>query len=371
MDHIYKLSDYLVKHDIEVIIHAFLDGRDTPPKSVLRFTSNLHIDKIKTISGRFYAMDRDNNWDRTKSAYDLITNRICEKKFDNLENAINYYYTNKITDEFIPPSIIGDYNGMQDGDGILIANFRSDRIRQITSELIGKTNSFKNKIKFSQVLTMTQYFDDLFLPTILPKHNIINTLGEIISNAGMKQLRIAETEKYAHVTYFFNGGGESLLKNEEQILINSPNVKTYNMKPEMSAEKITEKLIPKILSKEFDLIVLNYANADMVGHTGDFQATVSAIETIDKCLEKVSNAALASNSTLIITADHGNAECMYDDHNKMPHTAHTTNYVPIIILDETVKKIHSGRLSDIAPTILKLLKIQKPSEMSGNSLISS
>lgn len=360
-DHIYKIAEYLIKKNIDVAIHAFLDGRDTPPRSALRFVHPLYEDRIKTICGRYYAMDRDNNWGRTKSAYDLIVSGISENRFDSLESAINYFYASNVTDEFIPTTIIGDYAGIKEGDGILIANFRADRIRQITSELI--------RNKYPQILTMTQYFDDLRLPTILPKQRVINTLGELVSNSGIKQLRIAETEKYAHVTYFFNCGRESLLENEEQVLVDSPSVKTYNMKPEMSAEKITEKLIPKMLSKEFDLIILNYANADMVGHTGDLQATIKAIETVDRCLEKVLNAAMVTNSTLIITADHGNAECMYDDRNKMPHTAHTTNYVPLIIVSDSVKKINNGRLSDLAPTILEILNIKKPAEMSGNNLI--
>ncbi|WP_391159326.1 2,3-bisphosphoglycerate-independent phosphoglycerate mutase [Wolbachia endosymbiont of Liriomyza huidobrensis] len=372
--HISTLANKISQHGIKVVIHAFLDGRDTLPNSgkkcIQEFTKSIkgNDTRIATVSGRYYAMDRDNRWKRTIEAYEAIAfaKAPCH---DNAVSLIENNYQNNITDEFIRPAVIGDYQGIKPEDGVLLANFRADRMIQLASILLGKTD-YAKVAKFSSILSMMKYKEDLKIPYIFPPTSFADTLGQTIEDNKLRQLRIAETEKYAHVTFFFNCGKEEPFSGEERILIPSPKVQTYDLQPEMSAFELTEKLVEKIHSQEFALIVVNYANPDMVGHTGNIKAAEKAVLAVDDCLAKVLNAVKkSSNTALIVTADHGNVECMFDEENNTPHTAHTLNKVPFIVSCDNLK-LRDGRLSDIAPTILQLLGIKKPNEMTGSSLIS-
>lgn len=334
--HISSLANKISQRGIKVVIHAFLDGRDTLPNSgkrcIQEFTESIKENdiRISTVSGRYYAMDRDNRWERTIEAYEAIAFAKAPRHNDAV-SLIDENYQNNITDEFIRPAIIGDYQGIKPEDGLLLANFRADRMIQLASILLGKTN-YIEVAKFSSILSMMQYKADLKIPRLFPPESFANTLGQIIEDNKLRQLRIAETEKYAHVTFFFNCGREEPFSGEERILIPSPKVKTYDLQPEMSSFELTEKLIEKILSQEFALIVVNYANPDIVGHTGDIKAAEKAVLAVDDCLAKVLSAAEeVGNTALIITADHGNVECMFDEENNTPHTAHTLNKVPFII----------------------------------------
>ncbi|WP_264705949.1 2,3-bisphosphoglycerate-independent phosphoglycerate mutase [Wolbachia endosymbiont (group A) of Ancistrocerus nigricornis] len=372
--HISTLANKISQHGIKVVINAFLDGRDTLPNSgkkcIQEFTKSIkgNDTRIATVSGRYYAMDRDNRWKRTIEAYEAIAfaKAPCH---DNAVSLIENNYQNNITDEFIRPAVIGDYQGIKPEDGVLLANFRADRMIQLASILLGKTD-YAKVAKFSSILSMMKYKEDLKIPYIFPPTSFADTLGQTIEDNKLRQLRIAETEKYAHVTFFFNCGKEEPFSGEERILIPSPKVQTYDLQPEMSAFELTEKLVEKIHSQEFALIVVNYANPDMVGHTGNIKAAEKAVLAVDDCLAKVLNAVKkSSNTALIVTADHGNVECMFDEENNTPHTAHTLNKVPFIVSCDNLK-LRDGRLSDIAPTILQLLGIKKPNEMTGSSLIS-
>ncbi|BEP31995.1 MAG: 2,3-bisphosphoglycerate-independent phosphoglycerate mutase [Wolbachia endosymbiont of Drosophila biauraria] len=372
--HISTLANKISQHGIKVVIHAFLDGRDTLPNSgkkcIQEFTKSIkgNDTRIATVSGRYYAMDRDNRWKRTIEAYEAIAfaKAPCH---DNAVSLIENNYQNNITDEFIRPAVIGDYQGIKPEDGVLLANFRADRMIQLASILLGKTD-YAKVAKFSSILSVMKYKEDLKIPYIFPPTSFADTLGQTIEDNKLRQLRIAETEKYAHVTFFFNCGKEEPFSGEERILIPSPKVQTYDLQPEMSAFELTEKLVEKIHSQEFALIVVNYANPDMVGHTGNIKAAEKAVLAVDDCLAKVLNAVKkSSNTALIVTADHGNVECMFDEENNTPHTAHTLNKVPFIVSCDNLK-LRDGRLSDIAPTILQLLGIKKPNEMTGSSLIS-
>ncbi|MDG7053096.1 MAG: 2,3-bisphosphoglycerate-independent phosphoglycerate mutase [Wolbachia endosymbiont of Alcedoecus sp.] len=373
--HISTLANKISQHGIKVVIHAFLDGRDTSPNSgkkcIQEFEESINNDiRIATVSGRYYAMDRDNRWERTIEAYEAIAfaKAPCH---DSVMSLIDNNYQNNVTDEFIRPTVIGNYQGIKPEDGVLLANFRADRMIQLASILLGKTDYIK-VAKFSSILSMMQYKADLKIPCLFPPTSFTSTLGQAIADNKLRQLRIAETEKYAHVTFFFNCGKEEPFPGEERILIPSPKVKTYDLQPEMSAFELTEKLVEKIYSQEFALIVVNYANPDMVGHTGNMKAAQKAVLAIDNCLMKVLNAVEeAGNTALIVTADHGNVECMFDEENNTPHTAHTLNTVPFIICYDSCNnlKLRNGKLSDIAPTILQLLGIKKPGEMTGSSLI--
>ncbi|WP_341817930.1 2,3-bisphosphoglycerate-independent phosphoglycerate mutase [Wolbachia endosymbiont (group A) of Andrena fulva] len=372
--HISTLANKISQHGIKVVIHAFLDGRDTLPNSgkkcIQEFTKSIkgNDTSIATVSGRYYAMDRDNRWKRTIEAYEAIAfaKAPCH---DNAVSLIENNYQNNITDEFIRPAVIGDYQGIKPEYGVLLANFRADRMIQLASILLGKTD-YAKVAKFSSILSMMKYKEDLKIPYIFPPTSFADTLGQTIEDNKLRQLRIAETEKYAHVTFFFNCGKEEPFSGEERILIPSPKVQTYDLQPEMSAFELTEKLVEKIHSQEFALIVVNYANPDMVGHTGNIKAAEKAVLAVDDCLAKVLNAVKkSSNTALIVTADHGNVECMFDEENNTPHTAHTLNKVPFIVSCDNLK-LRDGRLSDIAPTILQLLGIKKPNEMTGSSLIS-
>ncbi|WP_395460321.1 2,3-bisphosphoglycerate-independent phosphoglycerate mutase [Wolbachia endosymbiont (group B) of Myelois circumvoluta] len=373
--HISSLANKISQHGIKVVIHAFLDGRDTLPNSgkrcIQEFTESIKENdiRISTISGRYYAMDRDNRWERTIEAYEAIAFAKAPR-YDDAVSLIDENYQNNITDEFIRPTIIGDYQGIKPEDGLLLANFRADRMIQLASILLGKTD-YAKVAKFSSILSMMQYKADLKIPYLFPPESFANTLGQIIEDNKLRQLRIAETEKYAHVTFFFNCGREEPFSGEERILIPSPKVKTYDLQPEMSAFELTEELVKKIYSQEFALIVVNYANPDMVGHTGNIKAAEQAVLAVDDCLAKVLSVVKeVGNTALIVTADHGNVECMFDEENNTPHTAHTLNKVPFIISCENLK-LRDGKLSDIAPTILQLLGLKKPNEMTGSSLVRS
>lgn len=374
--HISTLANKISQCGIKVMIHAFLDGRDTLPNSgkkcIQEFEESIKGNDIRiaTVSGRYYAMDRDNRWERTIEAYEAIAfaKAPC---YDSVMSLIDNNYQDNITDEFIGPAVIGDYQGIKPEDGVLLANFRADRMIQLASILLGKTD-YIEVAKFSSILSMMKYKEDLQIPYIFPHESFANTLGQVIEDNKLRQLRIAETEKYAHVTFFFNCGKEELFPGEERILIPSPKVKTYDLQPEMSAFELTEKLVKKIYSQEFALVVVNYANPDMVGHTGNMKAAQKAVLAADDCLAKVLNAVKeVDNTALIVTADHGNVECVFDEENNTPHTAHTLNKVPFVVCSDSCNdiKLKDGRLSDIAPTILQLLGIKKPDEMTGGSLI--
>jgi 2,3-bisphosphoglycerate-independent phosphoglycerate mutase len=372
---------------VPVAVHAFLDGRDTPPKSAIGFLRQFEVDTadhdgvgIATVAGRYFAMDRDKRWDRVEKAYRMLTGGEGEHAADSVK-AVGAAYARGETDEFVLPTAVGDYRGMHDGDGVLFANFRADRIREIAGALVDpKFSGFARdkRIAFAAALGLAEYSEELnpFLATLFPPEDLSDTFGEIVSNAGMKQLRIAETEKYAHVTFFFNGGRETVFPGEERILVPSPKVATYDLQPEMSAPELTDKVVLAIGSGRFDVVVINYANTDMVGHTGLLDAAIKAVETVDACLGRLSQAVEAAGGTLVITADHGNAEVMRDPQTGEPHTAHTVNPVPLIIVNPpgapgAVMRVENGRLADVAPTLLDIIGLPKPAAMTGHSLIVS
>lgn len=370
-----------VKH---VYLHLFLDGRDTPPNSAEQFILDLDEKlkpygevKIATVIGRYYAMDRDKRWDRVEKAYRCLAEGIGKKASSALD-AIRRSYAENITDEFVLPTVIEDAvpDGLiRDGDGVVFFNFRADRARELTRALT--ENDFKEfprprRIDLATFATLTQYDEKFKLPVAYQPHELRQILGQIVSEHGIRQLRIAETEKYAHVTYFFNGGEEKEFPGEQRIMIPSPrDVPTYDFKPEMSARQVTEALVKKFVEEDIGLVIANYANADMVGHTGNFDASVKACEVIDECLGRVVDAALGKKGRVMITADHGNIEQLIDYETGMPHTAHTTNPVPSILVDEERKSssLRPGAGSDVAPTVLKLLEIPQPREMTGRTLI--
>lgn len=380
-DHLFALLQFCHLNQFhQVKLHLFLDGRDTPPQSALTSVHRLEnallkypVATICSVSGRYYAMDRDKRWERVQPVYDMLTQGSSDRHFDDVETAIETYYQQKIYDEFIPPTCIKNCQPIQDDDAILFFNFRSDRARQLTAAFVDPAFADFNRSKQPQLanfVSMTQFDERLPTTLIFPPINLSNTLGEVLSLHGLKQLRIAETEKYAHVTFFFNGGVETVFPNEDRILIPSPKVATYDLKPEMSAPELTNALVDAIHSQRFDVIICNYANADMVGHSGNFSATQKAVECIDLCLKQVWGALSQQNGKLLITADHGNAETMYDETIKQPHTAHTNNPVPLLFIGGEWHFIHEkGSLSDLAPTILTLLGIKPPPEMTGQILL--
>ena len=365
LKHIQALIDICDSHNVEFYLHIFTDGRDTLPNSSLSYISklNLKTGKIATIHGRYYAMDRDNRYDRIKKSYDVITGN-SDTYYNSVEEAININYQNEITDEFIVPGIINKNGTLKENDGIILFNFRPDRNREIGSSLSNIDFKGFEINKTYKVLTMMPVSDEVICNNIYELDTLDNTLGEYVSKFNLKQLRIAETEKYAHVTYFFDGGKELELPNCDRMLIPSPKVATYDLAPEMSAIEITDKLIPII--SNYDLIILNYANGDMVGHTGDLNAAIKAVEKLDVCIGRINEEINKLNGILIITADHGNCEEMIDENNNVL-TSHTTNKVPFLINKDY--KLKDGKLSDIAPTILKLLDLEIPIEMTGNVLI--
>lgn len=364
-----------------IFVHAFTDGRDTDPKSGAAFVRDLlaHMaktgGKLASVVGRYFAMDRDKRWERVKLAYDLMVKGVGEKTTDPVK-AIEKSYAADVTDEFIKPIVVVDARQnpvatIQEGDVVLCFNFRTDRGRQITQVLTQHDFPEQNMKKLNlYYITLTNY-DDTFknVKVIFDKDNLENTLGEVVAKNGKKQIRIAETEKYPHVTFFFSGGREEPFNGESRILCPSPKVATYDLKPEMSAADIRDKIIPELDKKETDFICLNFANPDMVGHTGVFDAVVKAVETVDGCAEKVCTAALKNGYSTIVIADHGNADFMIND-DGTPNTAHTTNLVPCILVDDQYKgKLKDGKLGDLAPTILTLMGIRIPKEMTGTILI--
>lgn len=387
-NHLFALLDLCKKQNFSnVLVHAFLDGRDTSPKSAENYLELLEekLAKTKTgriisISGRYYAMDRDKRYERTKLVYDLLTDKsiAIKNKYKNSIDALRQAYARNETDEFVYPTLIGDkHETIKDNDSIIFYNFRSDRAKQLSYAFLNNNfDGFKrnNIPALGSFVSFTEYAKNIPSIIAFPKHNVTNNLGEVIQNNNLAQLRIAETEKYAHVTFFFNGGTEKEYSKESRILIPSPKVATYNLKPEMSAIELTDRLVEEILSKKYDFILCNYANADMVGHTGDFDASVKAIEILDTCLDKVINAILKINGIAIITADHGNAEIMYNDKSHQPHTAHSNNLVPCVCISNQDVQISSEfknktpGLKDIAPSILKFLEIEPPKEMQGKAI---
>lgn len=378
--HLKAICDVCKLHDLtEVYVHAFTDGRDTDPKSGLNFIENVSlflknsVGKIATVSGRYYAMDRDKRWDRIKLAYDAMVNGHGPTAHSAME-AIQYNYEHQITDEFIKPTILTE-NGkpiarIEEGDAVLCFNFRTDRCREMTEVLTQKDfPEFEMKKLSLHYSTLTRY-DETFenIHVIFENDNLVNTLGEILAQHNKKQIRIAESEKYPHVTFFFNGGRELPFQGETRIMASSPKVATYDLQPEMSAVELTDKLLPEIEKGEADFICLNFANADMVGHTGIFSAVVKAVETVDQCVEKIVTAGLKHGYTLLVTADHGNADFMINEDGS-PNTAHTLNLVPLFLIGTNeLATLKPGKLGDIAPTILHLMGISIPPEMTGNVL---
>ena len=380
-DHIAGLAKFLAEQGLTVNVHAFLDGRDTPPRSAADFVATFETAlkgqtrvRIATVTGRYYAMDRDKRWDRVEQAYRTLASADGAHAAD-AHAAIEQSYRQDKGDEFVVPTIVGDYAGMKDGDGLICANFRSDRVRQILLALLDpKFDAFRRvrTVKFAAALGLTQYSDELngLMTVVFPPEDLHDSLGEVVAQAGLKQLRIAETEKYAHVTFFFNGGREIEFAGETRILVPSPRIATYDLKPEMSAFEVTDKLVAAIDASTFDLIVVNYANTDMVGHTGDIAAAIKAVEAVDQCLGRVAAAVERAGGCLLITADHGNAEQMRDPKSAQPHTAHTTNPVPLLLVNPPagVTQLHDGKLADIAPTVLSLLHLPQPKAMTGQNL---
>ena len=380
INHLKALIDIAKDYNIESYIHGFTDGRDVDPKSGSEYISDLNeyvknsSVQIASITGRYYAMDRDNRWERIKLAYDALVNAEGEKS-SNLISSIENNYANGCTDEFIKPIIKVDSNNqpisrIKNDDVVIFFNFRTDRGRELTKVLSQEDNLEFNMKKLNlHYVTMTNY-DNTFsnINVVFNKSNLDNTLGEILEKNNKNQLRISETEKYPHVTFFFSGGRENIFKGESRILKNSPKVATYDLKPEMSAYEITDSLVKEINLGTHDFICLNFANGDMVGHTGSMKAAIKACESVDKCVEAVIKSANKNNYTTILIADHGNCETMINA-DGTPNTAHTTNPVPIILVDNDLKNIKNGILGDIAPTILKLMGIEKPKEMTQESLI--
>ena len=381
--HLYGLLELAKRRDFEdVYIHCILDGRDTPPASAETYIQELQekikekgVGKIATLSGRFYTMDRDKRWNRIEKAYNAIVKGEGIKAIDPI-NAIESSYQKEVFDEFVEPIVLtnGDkpITTIENGDSVIFFNFRKDRARQITRAIVDKDfNEFETKKISINFVCFTNY--DATMPNVqiaFKEEPVVNGLGEIISKNGKTQLRIAETEKYAHVTFYFNGGEEKTYPGEDRILVPSPKVETYDLKPEMSAYEVCDKAVEAINSKKYDCIILNFANPDMVGHTGSLQAAIKAIEAIDVCVGKIYDAIDMQKANLIITADHGNAEQMIDYKTGEPHTAHTTNLVPLVLISEKENlKLKEGRLCDIAPTMLELMGIDKPKEMTGESII--
>jgi 2,3-bisphosphoglycerate-independent phosphoglycerate mutase len=382
--HIHALIDMAVGSGLEKIsVHAFLDGRDTPPKCADVYLRRLQekldalgVGRIATISGRYFGMDRDNRWPRVQVAYDLITLGKAEYHAATALEGLAMAYDRGETDEFVKPTVIvpagEDVPRMHDGDAVVFMNFRSDRARQITRAfLFPDFEGFKREYvpKLSAYCTLTHYGDEFHVPVAFPPVRIHNGFGEYISNLGLRQLRIAETEKFPHVTYFFNGGEETVYPGEDRILVQSPPVAHYDMQPEMSAFEVTDKLVEAIQSRKYDAIICNYANADMVGHTGNFDAARQAIEALDICVGRVVEAMKSIGGEVLITADHGNAECMLDVANKQPHTAHTTNVVPFLYIGRPAHLAETGALEDIAPTLLKMMGLPQPHQMTGHPLV--
>lgn len=385
ISHLFALLTLAKKHGIQTVyVHAFTDGRDTNPtsgrefiKKISHFCKDNKVGKLGTITGRFYAMDRDSRWERIESAYKAIVSNVAKDTFLNPEEYVVKCYEQGVTDEFLPPAVSKEYHGLRDHDGVIFFNFRADRAREITRALTQAefTHFPRESVPhLSGYVCMTPYDDTLKLPSAYEKTKVKNTLGEIVANLPGKQLRIAETEKYAHVTYFFNGGDERVFPGEKRILVPSPrDVKTYDLKPEMSVYQVTEKLLEELQNERYTLVVANFANPDMVGHTGNLPAAIRAVESVDKCLGKIIDWVESNGAVFILTADHGNCEMMQDA-SGAPLTSHTLLPVPFILVDakkNNAKLSASGSLCDIAPTLLAVLGIDAPKEMTGKSLVNS
>jgi 2,3-bisphosphoglycerate-independent phosphoglycerate mutase len=377
-DHAAALAHILARAGVPAVVHAFTDGRDTAPQAagelVARFVAALpHSVPIATISGRYFAMDRDHRWDRVAKAYAVVADADGPRVAD-AGSAIADAYGRKVSDEFVVPAVVGDYRGMKDGDGILCFNFRADRVRELLAALLDPAFAGfprPRKLHFAAAVGMTQYSEalDKVLTTIFPPQLLLNGLGQVVAEAGRTQLRMAETEKYPHVTYFLNGGEEAKYPGEDRIMVQSPKVATYDLQPEMSAPELTDKAVEAIRSGKYDLIVLNFANPDMVGHTGSLPAAIKAVETVDTGLGRIAAAIREAGGALLFTADHGNCELMRDPVTGGPHTSHTTNPVPVVLLGGGDMSLSEGRLADLAPTLLALMELPQPKEMTGQSLM--
>jgi 2,3-bisphosphoglycerate-independent phosphoglycerate mutase len=377
--HMAALARRISRAGINVLVHAFLDGRDTPPQSARvylgAFTAETPGIAIVTVGGRYYAMDRDKRWERVALAYANMLEGAGERA-ESADAAVVAAYARGETDEFVKPTAIADYSGMRDGDGLLMANFRADRVRQILGALLDpEFTGFERKRRpnFSAALGMSDYSTELrrFHGVLFPPDELSDTMGEILAGAGKRQLRIAETEKYAHVTFFFNGGEERQFPGEERILVPSPKVATYDLKPEMSAYEVTDNLVGALDSDRFDFVVVNFANTDMVGHSGKLRPAVAAVEAVDRCLGRLEEAIRRAGGAMLVTADHGNVEMMCDPLTGGPHTAHTLNRVPLVLVNPPsgVTGIEDGELADIAPTLLALMGLPQPAAMTGHSLL--
>jgi len=386
LDHIFAMVDLVKARGIaNVFFHAFLDGRDTPPSSAVQYLKQLEdhlakvgIGRIATVTGRYYAMDRDKRWDRVQKAYEALVMGEGIRKYSAVD-AVQQSYEHNRSDEFVIPTVLLDRGTnrplapIRDNDAVIFCNFRSDRAREITRALTDREfEGFKRPVvpKLSAFVCLTNYDESFNLPVAFAPTRLTNILGEVLSARGIRQLRIAETEKYAHVTFFFNGGEEPPFPLEDRVLIPSPrDVATYDKKPEMSAREITDSLVGHITSRQYGFILVNYANPDMVGHTGIMEAAVKAVEALDACLDTVIRAAREAGMEVLVTADHGNIEMMADASTGQPHTAHTTDPVPFIVVEKKVKLRDRGILADVAPTVLDILGIPVPAEMTGKSMI--
>ena len=383
-DHVAAVAKIAASAGLKVWIHAFLDGRDVPPKSAREYVAALEAAlkdapgaKIATIGGRFFGMDRDKRWERVVKAYDAMVDAKAPR-VAKADDAIVAAYAEGVTDEFVEPAIVGDYPGMKDGDAVMMANFRADRARQIMLALLDAGfDGFPRarRVSFSAAAGMSEYSKEIaaLMPSLFPPQDVPDSLGDVLARTGLKQLRLAETEKYAHVTFFFNGGRETVFEGEDRILVPSPKVKTYDLQPEMSAPEVTEKLTHAIASGKYDVIVVNYANADQVGHSGRLDAAIKSVEAVDVCLGQVLAAVEAAGGVMFVTADHGNVEIMRDPVTGEPHTAHTTLDVPFLLANARALgpgvTLSDGRLADIAPTILELLGLPVPKAMTGKSVL--
>ena len=381
-DHMVALAKSLAASGIKVALHCFTDGRDVPPQSaaeqLTRFVGDLQGVTLATfgsVTGRYYAMDRDKRWERVEKAYRAMVSAEGARA-DGPVEAVRASYAADVHDEFVLPAIMPGYTGMKDGDGVLMANFRADRAREILTALLAPAFDGFDRgtpVTFAAALGMVEYSTELnrFMPAIFPPKELANTLGQVVADKGLKQLRIAETEKYPHVTFFFNGGEERVYPGEERIMVPSPKVATYDLQPEMSADEVTNRVVAAIDSGAFDLVVINYANPDMVGHTGSLPAAIKAVEAVDRCLGRLVEAVERQGGSALVTADHGNCEMMRDPETGGPHTAHTLNKVPAFLVGapRDVTALGTGRLADVAPTLLELMRIEQPAEMTGRSLL--
>ena len=378
-DHMAALARIVSGAGVPVSIHAFLDGRDVPPRSAIddlpRFEASLRDlpdVRVATVSGRYYAMDRDRRWQRTARAYDALVS-ARGRPAESTEAAIVESYARDVSDEFVEPAVLAGYTGMADGDGLIMANFRADRARQIMTALLDSAfDGFvrDRRVDFAAAVGMCSYSESLdrLAETLFSLQQVAEGLGAVVSDSGLRQLRIAETEKYAHVTFFLNGGQEREMPGEERVLVPSPKVATYDLQPEMSAAEVTDCVVEAIAGVRFDLIVVNYANADMVGHTGDLDAAMAAVAAVDRCLGRLAAAIEEAGGALLVTADHGNAEQMRGADSETPHTAHTHGPVPAVLVGAPGVALRDGGLADVAPTVLDLMGLPAPAAMSGRSL---